>query len=200
MRKLRHAERNAGPLRLEHQSDSPAVFQQLIDWKIAQYRRTGATNVLAFDWTVALLERIRTARHEGFSGVTSVLYLGDRLAAILLSMRSYAVLHAWFPAYEAELAHFSPGLLLWLELARTCPELSIRRIDLGKGPEEYKTHLMSGTIDVAEGSVDLRPMMGMVRRNWRRAYDWASRSPLRRPLLTPGRILRNMVASRSFRS
>jgi CelD/BcsL family acetyltransferase involved in cellulose biosynthesis len=187
-------------LRVEYQSDSPAVFQQLIDWKIAQYQRTGATNVLAFDWTVALLEEICTARDEAFSGVTSVLYMGDRLAAILLSMRSYAVLHAWFSAYEPELAQFSPGLLLWLELARTCPELGIRRIDMGKGPEEYKSHLMSGAIDVAEGSVDLRPMMALVRRNWRRAYDWASRSPLRRPLLTPGRILRNMVASRSFRS
>ena len=88
----------------------------------------------------------------------SALYMGDVLAAVLLSMRSYGVLHAWFSAYRPDFAPLSPGLILWLELARLCPELGIRRIDMGKGPEEYKRHLMSGAIDVAEGSVDLRPV------------------------------------------
>jgi hypothetical protein len=77
--------------------------------------------------------------------------------------------------------------------------LGIQRVDLGKGPEQYKLRLMSGAIDMAEGSVDFRPVAGMVRRNWRRAYEWARRSPLRRPLLGPGRVLRRMVESRSMR-
>ena len=129
----------------------------------------------------------------------SALYLGDVLAAVLLSMRSYDVVHAWFSAYRPDFAPLSPGLILWLELAQAYPALGIRRIDLGKGPEEYKTHLMSGAIDVAEGSVDFRPVAAVVRRNWHRAYQWARRSPLRRPLLAPARFLRRLVESRSFR-
>ena len=37
---------------------------------------------------------------------------------------------------------------------------------------------MSESVDVAEGSVDFRPVTRLLRRNWRRAYEWARRSPL----------------------
>ncbi|MEN6452306.1 MAG: GNAT family N-acetyltransferase [Thermoguttaceae bacterium] len=199
VRKLRRAERNAGPARVELDTDRDAVFECLVKWKVEQYERTGVTNVLAVDWTRRLLDRIRTTEGEAFSGMTSALYLGDALAAVLLSMRSYGVMHAWFSAYDPALATHSPGLLLWLELARRCPEAGIRRIDMGKGPEPYKRHMMSGAIDVAEGAVDLRPVRRLVRRQWRRAYDWARHSPLRQPLLVPGRMIRNMIQSRSLR-
>jgi CelD/BcsL family acetyltransferase involved in cellulose biosynthesis len=197
--KWRHATREAGPLRLEIDSADPAAFQWLVKWKTAQYGRTRMTNVLGFDWTVALLQRTLAARGEGFSGVMSVLYIADMVAAVLLSMRSFDVLHSWFSAYRPDFAPLSPGLIFWLELAKACPTIGIRRIDLGKGPEEYKTHLMSAAVDVAEGSMDLRLVAGTVRRNWHRAYRWARQSPLRRPLLAPGRALRRLVESRSFR-
>ena len=51
---------------------------------------------------MALLQRVLAAQGEGFSGVMSALYIGDVMAAILLSMRSYDVLHAWFSAYRPE--------------------------------------------------------------------------------------------------
>jgi CelD/BcsL family acetyltransferase involved in cellulose biosynthesis len=197
--KWRRAEREAGPLRVEIDSHDPTVFPSLIKWKVDQYRRTQVTNVLAFEWTTALLKRIAATKGEAFSGMVSALYMGDVLTAVVLSMRSYGVAHGWFSAYRPNFASLSPGLVLWLELAKRCPELGIQRIDLGKGPEEYKRRLMSGAISVAEGSVDLRPMARMIRRNWRRAYQWASHSSLRRPLLAPGRLLRTMVESRSFR-
>jgi len=199
MRKLRHTVREAGPLRIQIHSSSPTVLQTLIKWKSEQYHRTRVVNVFAFDWTAALLQRVLAAQGEGFSGVMSALYIGDVMAAILLSMRSYDVLHAWFSAYRPEYAQFSPGLISWLELVKAYSAIGIRRVDLGKGPEEYKTHVMSGTVDVAEGSVDFRPVTRLLRRHWQRAYEWARRSPLRRPLLMPGRILRSMVESRNFR-
>jgi hypothetical protein len=89
-------------------------------------------------------------------------------------------------------------LVLWLEVAKAYSELGVQRLDLGKGPEQYKTHLMSGAIDVAEGSVDLRPITRIVQRNWCRARDWVRNSPLQRPLLRPARFLRNMLESRTF--
>lgn len=199
LRKHRHAMHEAGPLRVELCSTSSTVFRSLIKWKVAQYQRTQVTNVLAFDWTAPLLERVLAAKGEAFSGMMSALYMGNVLTAVVLSMRSYDVVHSWFSAYRPSFAPVSPGVVLWLELAKAYPELGIRRIDLGKGPEEYKRHFMSGAIDVAEGSVDFRPVSSMVCRNWRRAYDWARNSRFRRPLLVPGRVLRSIVDSRSFR-
>ncbi|MEN6459144.1 MAG: GNAT family N-acetyltransferase [Thermoguttaceae bacterium] len=200
MRKLRRAETEAGPVRVELNTDRRDVFESLVRWKIAQYERTGVTNVLAFDWTVALLDRIRRTDGERFSGVLSALYLGDILAAVLLSMRSGGVLHAWFSAYRPEFAALSPGLMLWMELARRCPELGIQRLDLGKGDEAYKRHLASGAVEVAEGAVDLRPIRRLVRRGCHRACDWARQSSLRRPLLVPGRMIRRALEARGFRS
>ncbi|MBN1396295.1 MAG: GNAT family N-acetyltransferase [Pirellulales bacterium] len=197
-RKRRQAERRIGPLRVELDCDDPAVFNRMLKWKEEKYLQTGATNVLAFDWTAALLERTRAAKGEGFSGVTSALYMGDMLAAVLFSIRSYGVLHSWFSAYCPDLHRFSPGILAWLEFSRAYAEIGVRRIDLGKGPEEYKVRLMSGGIDVAEGALDLRPLARFLRRNCRRAYDWTRRSPLRRLLLKPGRSIRRMIEARSF--
>ena len=74
------------------------------------------TNVFAFPWTRALLDRIFACRGEAFAGELSALYAGDRLAAVHFGMRSYGVLHLWFPSYDADLAKFSPGLIHDLEL------------------------------------------------------------------------------------
>jgi CelD/BcsL family acetyltransferase involved in cellulose biosynthesis len=129
----------------------------------------------------------------------SALYIRGALAAVLLSMRSYSVVHAWFSAYDPRFASASPGMELWLGVARTFPDLGVRRVDLGKGPERFKRQLMSGAFEVAEGSVESRPWMGMVRRTCHRAFAWAHQTPLRRPLRGPGRFLRRMVESRRFR-
>jgi CelD/BcsL family acetyltransferase involved in cellulose biosynthesis len=198
MRKIKFAEREAGPMRVELDSRDPALMDLLFKWKREQYRRTGMTDVLAADWTRALLRRIAAERGVEFAGVMSVLYLGGMPAAALFSMRSRGVLHAWFSAYHPGFAQLSPGLVLWLELARLMSEIGIKRIDLGKGPEEYKTHLMSGAIEVAEGSVDLRPLAAAARRGLHRACDWVRQSPLRRPLLAPGRAIRRMIQARSL--
>ena len=195
----RRAAREAGAATIKLQSTDRRVFQKMVQWKIEQYRRTRVPNVLAYPWSVDLLEHMLTQRGEGFSGMMSALYLGDILSAVLLSIRSHDVLHAWFSAYDPSIAQVSPGLVLWHEFLPACAALGIQRIDLGKGPEDYKRALASGTISLAEGSVDLRPLTGAIRRNWHHAYQWARRSPLRKPLLTPGKMLRSLVGRRSYR-
>jgi hypothetical protein len=127
-----------------------------------------------------LLENLRSSRvsdpggawlsqetgHKAFSGVLSALYVGNRLAAVHLGMRSFGVLHFWFPAYDPELGKYSPGLVLLVEMARAAAALGIRRIDLGRGNERYKRSLMSGAIPLAEGAVDLRPAAALLQRGW----------------------------------
>jgi CelD/BcsL family acetyltransferase involved in cellulose biosynthesis/glycosyltransferase involved in cell wall biosynthesis len=149
--------REVGPVRFEPHAADPHVLATLIDWKAAQYRRTGATNVFAFGWTVRLLERAVGERGEAFAGKLSALYAGGRLIAIDLGLRSYGVLHGWFPAYHPGFAQYSPGTILLLEIAKAAEALGLRRYDLGKGPEPYKARFMSGAIPVAEGSVAVAP-------------------------------------------
>jgi CelD/BcsL family acetyltransferase involved in cellulose biosynthesis len=197
--KLRQVEREVGEIRLEvHAADNKA-FSSMIDWKRKQYQTTGVTDILAVDWTVALLQRLLTCKDEAFSGILSAMYIDNILAAVLLSMRSYGVLHGWFSAYSPRFAQFSPGLIMWLELAKVAEKLGIGRIDLGKGPEDYKKHIMSDSIAVAEGSVDTRPLGRIIHRNWHRAFHWLRNTPLRKPLLTPGRFVRRMIESNKLK-
>ena len=193
--KLRQVNRELGEVRLDMLSADDTAFSSLIEWKRKQYQATGVADVLAVDWTVALLRRILTFKNEPFSGILSALYIGDSLAAVLLSMKSHGVLHGWFSAYNPSFAQFSPGLILWLEMAKVAEKWGISRIDLGKGPEDYKKHIMSGSIAVAEGSVDTRKVVRILRRQWHRAYHWLRGTPLRGPLLRPGRFIRRMIES-----
>ena len=61
---LRHARGRAAAHR-SHSAD-PTAFQLLVKWKTAQYGRTGVTNVLGFDWTVALLRAGAGRARRGF--------------------------------------------------------------------------------------------------------------------------------------
>jgi CelD/BcsL family acetyltransferase involved in cellulose biosynthesis len=195
-RKLRTAEKRVGQVRLEYHSADPRVFATLIDWKRQQFRRTKVPDVLQFPWQTDLLERVLDRQSEAFAGVLSSLHIGDHLAAIVMSIRSYGILHSWVAAYGPEFAEFSPGLLMWIELARASDGLGIRRIELGEGSESYKSTFKSGSATLAEGSVDLRPIPRVIRRMWRRTRRWVKLSPLGKPLEKPARVyfrLRNWL-------
>ena len=190
-RKARKMERELGPLRFVPHTTEQAVFEKLIEWKSDQYRETETTNAFSHRWTVELLERIRLRQDESFGGMLSALYAGERLVAAHFGMRSYGVLHGWFPTYDRELSRYSPGLIQFIELAKAAESLGIRLIDLGRGLSRYKRGLMSGTFRVAEGSVDLRPVTRLLRSGFRSACDWGRSSPLRGPARIPARVLRH---------
>ena len=86
-------------------------------------------------------------------------------------MRSGGVLHVWFPTYDPALAKYSPGLVLWLELARAAADLGLWQFDLGKGQERYKTSLQSAA-GAWRGSVDRRLVAGSLRRGWLAPANW----------------------------
>jgi CelD/BcsL family acetyltransferase involved in cellulose biosynthesis len=180
-RKRRKLEREIGPLRLVPHVSERRALEILLDWKIRQYRRTKARNYLAPSWTVALLDRVRNLQCADFAGMLSVLYVGDRPAALHLGLRSGGVLHVWFPVHDPDLGKYSPGLILWWELAHSAEGLGIRRIDFGRGGERYKASLQSGAMRLAEGSIDLRPVASYLRRGWLHTREALRASPLRVP-------------------
>jgi len=193
--KARKAERRVGPLRFEFHTSDDRAFEALVRWKGEKLRSTGMANRFEVPWVTRFLDRIRHEQHEGFSAVLSTLHMGDRLAAVHLGMRSRSVFHWWLPTYDAELGAHSPGQISFIEVAAAAAARGVRRLDLGKGLEPYKTRLTSEAIPVAEGSIDLRPVGRRFWLNWHRAQDWARSSPLRRPLLKPARWLRRALRS-----
>ena len=157
----RKLERDRGPVRVVLDTGDAAVFDRVIAWKSRKAEASGGRPMPRDE--VALLRAILATRTERFSGMLSALFVGDELAAAHMGMRSRTVWHYWFPAYSAEWSRYSPGLLLLLRMAEAAPSIGVRRIDLGKGGEEYKLRLMSGALRVAEGSVTVPSLAASAR-------------------------------------
>jgi CelD/BcsL family acetyltransferase involved in cellulose biosynthesis len=168
LRKSRKLEREVGPLRLEHHSRDPHLWESLVRWKSQQHDETGVLPVLQISWVAKLMAEIRDHRSDVCGGLMSALYAGEQLVAVHLGLRRGGVLHVWFPTYAREFQSYSPGLVLLMELARTGDDLKIDRIELGKGPERYKTSLANRLGSVAEGTVSTSVVETYLRRKW---YD-----------------------------
>ena len=190
-RRRRKIERELGPVRFEMQVRDDAVLETLFRWKSDQYRLTGYTDVFAFDWTRKLLAALLAGKHQPLDGVLSAMYAGDRLIAVHYGMQAAGVLHSWFPAYDPELAKYSPGILLLVDAIRAAESNGIARIDLGKGSQVYKLRLMTGLDEVAEGSVNQSALAGMLRRRCRAAKQWVKNSRFQPTLEQPARWLRH---------
>lgn len=149
--KGRKLERDRGKVRFEFDCRDDDALRQLMEWKSAQYRRTLRQDRFARPSIVALVEDLFEHRSAECAATLSMMYVDDRPVAGHLGLRSPTVLACWFPAYDVELAPYSPGLLLHLQMAEAAAEAGIRTLDLGKGNAEYKDSLSSGDLYVAEG-------------------------------------------------
>ncbi|MEU2155771.1 GNAT family N-acetyltransferase [Streptomyces sp. NPDC019396] len=163
---------DAGALRFVFDERDPAALRTLMEWKSAQYRRTGRRDRFAQDWIRALVRRLHEIRTPGCSGVLSVLYAAERPVAAHFGLRSRTVLSCWFPAYDTDFAKYSPGLILHLRMAEAAASEGIGMLDLGRGAAEYKDSLKTGELRVHGGS-STRP-------GARAALHRLSREPVRR--------------------
>ena len=77
-----------GPLRFVAHETAGEPFDQLLAWKLAQYVRTERRGSLQEKWAVDALKLMLERQGEGFWGMLSCLYAGDRLAAVHLGIRS----------------------------------------------------------------------------------------------------------------
>ncbi|RII18849.1 hypothetical protein DSC45_09525 [Streptomyces sp. YIM 130001] len=178
--KERRLGRDAGSLRYVHDERDPAVLRTLMEWKSAQYRRTGRSDRFAHPWITRLVEQLFHTRSPSAAGILSVLYAGDRPVAAHFGLRSERILACWFPAYDPAFAKYSPGLVLHLRMAEGAAGDGIAHLDLGRGPKEYKDSLRTRDLFVSEGWVTRRHPVASVHRA-RRA---------------PARAVRNAVVAR----
>ncbi len=190
-RKARKLEREVGPWRFEWQTgERDRVFETLLRWKEAQRRQTRTPNVLQLAWARALVERLRHTRTPGFEGVLSALWVGDTLAAAHFGLATSRVLHYWIPAYNVDLASYSPGLLALVELARAAAARGIGRIDLGCGEERYKQRAATGTIDMTVAMVHTSPAYRVASQAYEHVRTWSRASRWGGALRGAGRVLR----------
>lgn len=153
-RRARKLERDVGPLRFVANDTSPGVWENLLDWKRAALAAIGVEFILDRPWARAVAEAIRDHDSPDFAGTTSTLWAGDQLAAVHFGMRSARTWHWWFPAYNADLGRYSPGLALIVEALRHGEATGIDELDFGRGDQRYKRELANGHRALCEGSVE----------------------------------------------
>ena len=175
-RKRRKLEREIGDVQFEWHTEDEGAFKQLLAWKKAQRLATRSFDVLQFRWVVDCLDRIRRTQSDDFAGVMSTLRVDGQLAAVHLGMRTRTALHHWFTAYNADLYKYSPGLVLLVDLAEEAARRGIRRIDVGRGDEEWKQSFASFESGVATGAIDARSLHSLARACMLAARRWTATS------------------------
>jgi CelD/BcsL family acetyltransferase involved in cellulose biosynthesis len=168
-RKARKLAREVGELRMVTDSREVGVLRTLMAWKSDQYRRTGRLDRFSQPWVVELIDLLSATHTESLTGILSVLYAGDAPVAAHFGIRSSSILAYWFPAYDARLGRYSPGLVHTLRLIEDAAGAGVKTIDLGKGAKRYKETLKSGDTFVAGGIVTRPTPSG--------AAHWARRAP-----------------------
>jgi CelD/BcsL family acetyltransferase involved in cellulose biosynthesis len=177
-RRVRKAERELGPLRFEADTVEPELLDRLIELKRSQYAATGARDYFAKAERRAMLHRLLHTRGTSFGGILSTLHAGPHLLAAHFGMRSGNVLHWWFPVYDPRWANLGGGWILLREMVSVSPELGFRRIDLGRGEEDYKLRAKTGHSMVSQGIVTTSGGLRMVRRVKENVIEAAKNSPL----------------------
>ncbi len=180
-RKLRKLEREVGPVRLELHDRNRKAYQRLIEWKTEYIRARGAFPLLQTPWVLCLLDQVQEIESEWMSGRLSVLYVGDRVAAVHLGVGSRRVFHWWITSYDVELQQYSPGAILLMMIARNLADLGVERLDLGKGDETYKQRWMTNEEVLGEGSVTRtlsQRWLERARQHYRATLKHSALSPL----------------------
>ncbi len=193
-RKSRKLAREVGSLRFEFHDTSDSAADALVSWKSAQLRRQGAVDTFRLPWVAPLLRRAARHQSANFAGVLSTLYAGDTLVAVHLGVSSGPEFCSWVPAYNADFAKYSPGVILQLEIAKAAQSEGIQRIDLGRGANRMKLSLKSGSTPLAIGSVERRLLRGVGTAAWYGLRSLAHSSPLGRGPLRIYRRLRGALA------
>jgi len=171
IRNVRILERDIGTVRVEIDDENEDVWPTLVQWKNQSFEQMGVKSILEVPWARKAFEHIRTTQNSHFAGITSSLYVDNKLAATHFGMRSNKTLHWWFPTYDYKLAKYSPGIVLLLEVAKRAPELGLTKIDLGRGSQPYKKAFANGETVLCEGSIEKTASLGGSARILRKTID-----------------------------
>ncbi|MER8007778.1 GNAT family N-acetyltransferase [Streptomyces sp. NPDC094149] len=166
--KERRLRGDAGEVRFVLDERDRRGLHTLMQWKSAQYRRTGRMDRFARPWIVDLVDDLFAVRERHLTGMLSVLYAGDRPVAAHFGPRSQTVLAGWFTAYDPAFSRYSPGLIMHLRMIEAAGRHGVRLVDLGRGDMEYKNWLKTRELRVGEGLAYRASPVAAAHRLWRR--------------------------------
>lgn len=152
--KRRKMEREHGEITFSFDTPCDSTLELLMQFKSDQYRRSGRMDRFARAWIRNLVNNLAQCRSDDFSGLLSVMYVSERPVAFHFGLRTADTLSLWFPSYDPDFHKYSPGLQMFLEIAKAAPEYGLKTLDLGKGEEDFKQSLKSGDRMVATGRIE----------------------------------------------
>jgi CelD/BcsL family acetyltransferase involved in cellulose biosynthesis len=166
-RRRRGLERRFAAVSLEwHCAQPAAALTKLIEWKSGMYG--GARELFADQAAVRIAEELSGTVSDDCAGVLSVLSAGSTPIAAMLSLAEPHGLSTWFPSYDAEFRHSSPGTMLSLAVAEEAARRGITLIDFSAGQDAYKFRLANGSYPVVGGAVWAHRAEETARRIYRR--------------------------------
>jgi CelD/BcsL family acetyltransferase involved in cellulose biosynthesis len=198
-KKRRKAEREAGPVVFTAHGRARTDFDQLFDWKRAQYRATGQTDVFGPAWTMALMRDLFDRRDPEFGGVLFTLTMGDKLAAAHFHLRGAKTIHAWMIAHDCAFERYSPGMLLFQDILRWMDGTPYSRLDLGQGDYRFKRELANVQQPLSHGFVGVPSPAALVRGAAYGVRAAAEALPLGPVSALPGKAMRRLDLLRGLR-
>ncbi len=150
-RARRSLERDRGEVTVRLGADL-ADLDRLIGLKSDQYRRSGRHDIFACGWTADLLKVLLTSRDPDFGATLAVLEAGGEPVAFEYGLHACDRYHFWLPAYEAQVARYSPGMLLSLDTMKLSADRGFKVFDLGFAGEPYKKYFANRDETVLEGA------------------------------------------------
>jgi GNAT acetyltransferase-like protein len=119
----------------------PATLELGMKWKSAQYLASGYEDMFADPANRRLFRELQARDLV----LVSSLSAGGQLLAVHLGASQGGRLYWWIPAYDPELARFSPGRLLLESLIQASFERGDEVFDFLIGDEAYKWHYATHT-------------------------------------------------------
>ena len=145
--------RAAGSVTFDWRSSKPEYFDQLIEWKSAQYGNVR-------DWDAEALPVMRElilADNDDCRGLVSVLFAGERAAAATFCLAGPSIVTGWVMGFNPEFSRFSVGTAQLLDLIREAADQGIKMLDLGAdytaAADNYKDRFGNATYEVGGGGV-----------------------------------------------
>lgn len=198
-KRRRKVEREVGPVRFTALERDPAMLEQLLAWKRAQYRATGQTDVFATPWTAELMADLLEARDERFGGGLFTLHIGDQLAAAQFNLLGERTIHAWIIAHDGAFERYSPGLLLFQDILMWMDGTPYRLLDLGAGDYRFKLQLSNRHLRVSHGFVGRPSPALLMRQAQYEVREAAERLPLGAVSRLPAKAMRRLDLWRGLR-
>jgi hypothetical protein len=161
--KRRNLERERGPSSFIVHDERPAVFDQCLAWKSAQYVRTGLPDMFADPRNVELFRRLLAKKALLISSLSA----GDRLVAVHFGGLAADGVYSWVAAYDPDAGRYSPGRLLLEQVLGECHARGHHEFDFGIGHSDYKWHY--ATHNRALGPLGQPPVSLVVRQRTKAA-------------------------------